>query len=70
MVHATEYGTYDSTSNFVLAENVVALVIWPKTSAADQAQNGSSSLTTNYTTIHAPPGRRPTSFPPVVESRW
>jgi uncharacterized protein (TIGR02599 family) len=40
-------GSYDKGSNFVVAENVIALLIWPKNSAGDQA-NGSTALTTDY----------------------
>jgi len=38
--------TYDATSNFVLADNVIALVVWPKLSAGDQT--ASNALTTDY----------------------
>ncbi len=37
---------YDASSNFVLAENIVALVIWPKYSAGDQTN--ANALTTDY----------------------
>jgi len=39
--------TYDATSNFVLADNIIALVVWPKLSAGDQT--ASNALTTDYT---------------------
>jgi len=38
--------TPDTTANFVLAENVVALAVWPKLSAGDQAAG--NALTTDY----------------------
>jgi uncharacterized protein (TIGR02599 family) len=41
-------GTYTNSANYVLAENVVALVVWPKLSSGDQA-TGTITLTNNYT---------------------
>jgi uncharacterized protein (TIGR02599 family) len=39
--------SYSTAANSVLAENVIALAVWPKQTAADQA-NGSTSLTSDY----------------------
>ena len=59
-------GTYDPASNFVLAENVIALVIWPKNSAGDQT-NGATSLTSNYSYDTRTTGITYNQLPPVVE---
>jgi len=40
-------GSYSTAANSVLAENVIALAVWPKQTSADQA-NGSTSLTSDY----------------------
>lgn len=57
--------TYDSNSNFVLAENIIALIIWPKLSAGDQATGG--NLTTNYSYDTRQSGATFNQLPPVVE---
>jgi uncharacterized protein (TIGR02599 family) len=41
-------GTYTTSANYVLAENVVALVVWPKPGAGDLATGTTGTLTTNY----------------------
>jgi uncharacterized protein (TIGR02599 family) len=60
-------GSYDKTSNFVLAENVIALIVWPKISAGDQAANGTTGLTTDYSYDTRKSGTTSNQLPPVVE---
>jgi uncharacterized protein (TIGR02599 family) len=57
-------GTYDPASNFVLAENVIALVIWPK-SAGDLATT--TSLTSNYSYDTRTTGITFNQLPPIVD---
>jgi uncharacterized protein (TIGR02599 family) len=61
-------GTYSSSANSVLAENVIALAVWPKQTAADQA-GGSSSLTSDYSydTRNSSGTLTFNQLPPVVE---
>jgi uncharacterized protein (TIGR02599 family) len=61
-------GTYDPSSNFTLADNVIALVIWPKNSAGDQTT--STSLTSNYSYDSRSNAKNNLTFnqlPPIVE---
>lgn len=65
---------YDSNSNLVMAENIIALVIWPKLSVGDEAAaaqtGGTTSLTSNYgydTRATGDGGESYNQLPPVVE---
>ena len=61
-------GSYDTASNYVLAENVIALVIWPKLSGGDQTIAGTTGLTTDYTYDTRKAGVTSTNqLPPVVQ---
>ncbi len=63
-------GTYDTSSNFTLADNVVALVIWPKNSAGDQAAPSATTLTSNYSYDSRSTANSNLTFnqlPPIVE---
>ncbi len=57
--------TPDANSNFVLAENIIALIIWPKLSKGDQAAGG--NLTTNYSYDSEQLGVSYNQLPPIVE---
>jgi uncharacterized protein (TIGR02599 family) len=65
-------GSYTNTaaftgSNSVLAENVIALVIWPKLSIGDQTPLGTSAETTDYTYDTRKSGADSNQLPPIVE---
>jgi uncharacterized protein (TIGR02599 family) len=61
-------GSYDKTSNSVLAENVVALVIWPKASSGDQTA-GTAQIPPSYSYDTRQSGTAATynQLPPIVE---
>ena len=70
-------GTTYVTSNYVLSENVVALIVWPKLSAGEVAVNqangtGPTTISTNYTYDSRNAGSAYATYtlnqmPPVVE---
>ena len=58
--------TYDHASNFVLAENVIALVIWPK-SAGDSATTTPLTAGSTYSYDSRTTGISYNQLPPVVD---
>jgi uncharacterized protein (TIGR02599 family) len=65
-------GSYSNTAtytaaNSVLAENVIALVIWPKLGVGDQALAGTSAETTDYSYDTRKAGANSNQLPPIVE---